>query len=113
MKFALLADVHSNLEALRACLAHATANEAARFAFLGDIVGYGADPRAVVDIVQEYSMRGAVIVKGNHEVALLHRIGQARAFSRVRARAIERLPLWTSWSSATSVDRTTALRQMG
>ncbi len=51
MKVALLADIHSNLEALTACLADARAREVDLHAFLGDIVGYGADPNAVLAIV--------------------------------------------------------------
>jgi diadenosine tetraphosphatase ApaH/serine/threonine PP2A family protein phosphatase len=70
MVIALLADIHSNLEALEACLAHARAHGAAEFAFLGDLVGYGADPGAVIDIVAEHSSRGAVVVKGNHDAAI-------------------------------------------
>ena len=70
MVFALLADIHANLEALEACLAHARARGAAEFAFLGDLVGYGADPGAVVDIVAEHASRGAVVVKGNHDAAI-------------------------------------------
>lgn len=71
MRTALLADIHSNLEALRACLAHAEAQGATDFAFLGDIVGYNADPRACLDIVREYAARGAVVVLGNHDAAVL------------------------------------------
>jgi hypothetical protein len=41
MKPALFADIHSNLEAITACLAHANALGADRYAFLGDHVGYG------------------------------------------------------------------------
>ena len=70
---ALLADVHSNLEALQACLAHAAASGAGRYAFLGDLVGYGADPAAVVDIVAGFAARGAIVVKGNHEQAMENR----------------------------------------
>ena len=47
MRIALLADIHGNLEALEACLAHAQAQGATRLIFLGDLVGYGADPEAV------------------------------------------------------------------
>jgi diadenosine tetraphosphatase ApaH/serine/threonine PP2A family protein phosphatase len=71
MKLALLADVHANLEALRACLAHAAAQGAERHAFLGDLVGYGADPGPVVDVVRAYVERGALAVKGNHDAAAL------------------------------------------
>ncbi len=39
MKIALLADLHSNLEAVTACLAHADGEGVDRFAFLGDLVG--------------------------------------------------------------------------
>ena len=70
MSLALFADVHSNLEALQACLAHARAAGATRFAFLGDVVGYGADPGAVVDIAMELASQGAVVVKGNHDEAV-------------------------------------------
>ena len=70
MVLALLADIHSNLEALEACLAHARSHGASEFAFLGDLVGYGADPAAVVEIVAEHASRGAVVVKGNHDAAI-------------------------------------------
>lgn len=71
MKLALFADIHSNLEALRTCLAHAQSHGAERFAFLGDLVGYGADPVAVLDLIQSYAAAGAVVVLGNHDVAAL------------------------------------------
>ncbi len=70
MILALLSDIHANLEALRACLAHAAGRGAGQFAFLGDLVGYGADPGAVLDITAEHAARGAVVVKGNHDDAL-------------------------------------------
>jgi diadenosine tetraphosphatase ApaH/serine/threonine PP2A family protein phosphatase len=69
MKVALLADIHSNLEALTACLSHAEGLGAEGFAFLGDLVGYGADPVAVVDIVMAYAAGGARVVMGNHDQA--------------------------------------------
>jgi len=74
MKVALFSDIHSNLEALSACLAHAESNGAERWAFLGDLVGYGADPVAVLDIVMAYAAGGATVVMGNHDQAA---IGQA------------------------------------
>ena len=52
MKLALFADIHSNLEAITACLEHAQALGADRYAFLGDLVGYGADPVAVLDLIE-------------------------------------------------------------
>jgi diadenosine tetraphosphatase ApaH/serine/threonine PP2A family protein phosphatase len=71
MKLAVLADVHANLEALAACLAHAEAHGAERYAFVGDLVGYGADPVAVLDLVEGYAGRGAIVVRGNHDAAVL------------------------------------------
>jgi diadenosine tetraphosphatase ApaH/serine/threonine PP2A family protein phosphatase len=80
MKLALYADIHSNLEALRACLAHAQALGADRHAFLGDLVGYGADPVAVLDLVEHHAANGAVVVLGNHDAAAAGRpAGQMNA----------------------------------
>ncbi|HEX9160501.1 MAG TPA: metallophosphoesterase family protein [Thermoanaerobaculia bacterium] len=70
MLVALLADIHSNLEALQACLKHAAERGAERFAFLGDLVGYGPDPAAVVDLIAGYASRGAVVIRGNHDEAV-------------------------------------------
>jgi len=70
LRFALLSDIHANLEALNACLAHARDSGVERFAFLGDLVGYGADPRAVVEIVARHVAEGALAVKGNHDEAV-------------------------------------------
>src|SRR5271168_1815941 len=69
MMIALLADIHGNREALSACLADAERRNAARYIFLGDLVGYGADPGWVVDLVMEFSARGAVALLGNHDAA--------------------------------------------
>src|SRR4051812_18464457 len=71
MKLALFADVHSNLEPLNACLEEAKALGAQRYAFLGDLVGYGADPNAVLDIVAKHVSEGAIAVLGNHDAAVL------------------------------------------
>ena len=71
MKLALFADIHSNLEAITACLDHAKNLGAQRYAFLGDLVGYGADPVAVLDLVEQYAADGAVVVLGNHDAAAL------------------------------------------
>ncbi|MCX7141842.1 MAG: metallophosphoesterase family protein [Proteobacteria bacterium] len=75
MVIALLADVHSNLEALEACLAHARDSGAGRYAFLGDLVGYGADPGAVIELIARYAAEGAIVVKGNHDAAVEKRAG--------------------------------------
>ena len=70
MIIALLSDVHANLEALNACLRDAGASGTDRYAFLGDLVGYGADPQGVMEVVARYAAEGAVVVKGNHDEAI-------------------------------------------
>ena len=67
---ALLSDIHANLEALSACLGDARERGAERFVFLGDLVGYGADARGVVELVARYADEGAVVLKGNHDEAI-------------------------------------------
>lgn len=67
MKLALLSDVHANLRALEACLAHAQDQGAERIAFLGDLVGYGAEPLQVVQRIMALARQGAVVVQGNHD----------------------------------------------
>src|SRR5262249_12594277 len=64
MKFAIIADVHANLEAFQAVLEHAKEQKCTHYAFLGDFVGYCADPKACVDIVRAMD---APCVKGNHD----------------------------------------------
>lgn len=71
MRVALLADIHSNLEALRACLAHARRQGAEQHIFLGDLVGYGADPVACLEIIAGLVARGARAVLGNHDEAAI------------------------------------------
>jgi diadenosine tetraphosphatase ApaH/serine/threonine PP2A family protein phosphatase len=70
MLIGLFADLHGNREALSACLAHAKDCGVGRYVFLGDYVGYGADPGWVVDKVISYVQRGAVALLGNHDRAV-------------------------------------------
>jgi diadenosine tetraphosphatase ApaH/serine/threonine PP2A family protein phosphatase len=89
MRIALFADIHSNLDALTACLTEAEARGAERYAFLGDLVGYGAEPGAVIDLIEGYAARGAVVVRGNHDAAAL--AGDTDTMRDVAASAID----WT------------------
>lgn len=66
MRIAVLSDIHSNLVALDAVLAHAGAIDGAWV--LGDVVGYGPHPDAVVERLREI---GAIGVLGNHDAAAL------------------------------------------
>lgn len=71
MKIGLFADIHSNLEAYQACLDHARGKGIKTFAYLGDLVGYGADPGAVVDLAIETACEGCVLIRGNHDRAVV------------------------------------------
>lgn len=85
MKLALLSDIHANLQALQACMDHAQQQGATRYALLGDLVGYGGDPVAVMDRIMHMAQDGAVVLQGNHdEMALAppeqsDRLGEATA----------------------------------
>ncbi len=65
MRYLVLTDIHANLEALDACLQDATRRGYDQTLVLGDLIGYGADPNAVVTRVQELSP--VAMVRGNHD----------------------------------------------
>ena len=67
MKLALFSDIHANIQAFDTCLAHARGEGATQFALLGDFVGYGADPVAVVQRARQLAADGAWLIKGNHD----------------------------------------------
>jgi len=71
MIVALIADVHANLLALEACLAAARTAGADHLVFLGDLVGYGAEPEEVVARVSGLAEAGAIVIRGNHDEAAL------------------------------------------
>ena len=68
MRYAVLSDVHGNLEALSAVLADAASEGALGVLCLGDAVGYGADPVACIELLGE---RSTGMVAGNHEYGAL------------------------------------------
>lgn len=65
MRYLVLSDIHSNLEALDAVLRASAAQRCDAVLVLGDLVGYGADPNAVVDRVR--GLNPTAIVRGNHD----------------------------------------------
>jgi predicted phosphodiesterase len=99
MRIAVLSDIHSNLVALDAVLAHAGTVDAVWQ--LGDVVGYGPDPDGVVDRLRQV---GAVGVRGNHDAAALGGPEidwfnpEARAAVEWTGRAID--PATRAWLSA-------------
>ena len=70
MRIGLFTDLHANREALEACLQHARSQQIERYAFLGDLVGYGADPAWVLDTVMHHQKEGAIVLLGNHDEAI-------------------------------------------
>jgi diadenosine tetraphosphatase ApaH/serine/threonine PP2A family protein phosphatase len=63
LRYLVISDVHANLEALNAVLAAAGPHDHALV--LGDLVGYGADPNAVIDRVR--ALPSATFIRGNHD----------------------------------------------
>jgi diadenosine tetraphosphatase ApaH/serine/threonine PP2A family protein phosphatase len=80
MRYLVLTDIHANLEALEACIADAGARGFDRALVLGDLVGYGADPNAVIDCIQR--LNPLAIVRGNHDKVACG-LEQAEGFNSV------------------------------
>lgn len=68
MRYAILGDIHANLTALEAVLAEAQRLGVDQIVSVGDVVGYGAAAREVLDILRE---RNIPAVKGNHDAAVV------------------------------------------
>lgn len=73
--FAVISDVHSNLEALQAVLAKIDALGIDTIYSLGDVIGYGPDPEACLKLVETRCARRLL---GNHEYAILDICASAR-----------------------------------
>ena len=69
MKYLIFSDVHGNLEALQAVLAHGKSAAVDFYICLGDIIGYGADPNECVEAVR--GLPAYACVKGNHDAAVI------------------------------------------
>jgi diadenosine tetraphosphatase ApaH/serine/threonine PP2A family protein phosphatase len=78
---AILSDIHGNLEALRAVLADARRAGAVGIYCLGDVVGYGPNPRECLDLARDFCLT----LLGNHDQAALF---DPAGFSPVAERAI-------------------------
>lgn len=88
MRRLVVADVHSNLEALRAVISDAEASGGFdRILCLGDVVGYGPDPGACIALLRSYQHAA---VAGNHDLAAIGGISVETFNPAARAAA-----LWT------------------
>src|SRR6266849_6421724 len=64
MKYAVIADIHANLEALQVVLEDARSQKCTHYCCVGDVVGYNANPKECLDIIRD---TGMPCVKGNHD----------------------------------------------
>jgi len=66
MRYGIISDIHGNLEALEGALSALSHEKIDRFMCVGDIVGYGANPR---ECIEKAKALGAIMVRGNHDAA--------------------------------------------
>lgn len=72
MRYLIVADIHSNLEAFTAVLRSAKGEgEITEIWCLGDIIGYGPDPRGCLQLLREHPH---ICVAGNHDLAAIGKI---------------------------------------
>lgn len=64
MKYAVIADIHANLEAFQVVLEDTRNQQCTHYCCVGDVVGYNANPKECLDIVRDMAMP---CVKGNHD----------------------------------------------
>jgi predicted phosphodiesterase len=89
MRYLVLSDLHANLQALDAVLADAATIGYDQVLVLGDLVGYGADPMAVMD--RTFALSPVAMIRGNHDKVCAG-IETAESFNDVARIAVE----WTA-----------------
>lgn len=73
MRYGVISDIHSNIEALEAVLLRLEQEQVEQYLFCGDLIGYGPDPQACVQRYQQLSQVKKVQgVAGNHDAIVLH-----------------------------------------
>jgi len=65
MRYLIFSDIHSNLEAFKAVLSTSESNGVDKYVFLGDAVGYGANPNEVLELL--CNLEPLVAIRGNHD----------------------------------------------
>ncbi len=90
MRVAIVSDIHANRQALEAVLAAIDAAACESVWCLGDLVGYGADPDACVDLL---SARAAICLAGNHDLGVTGALSLVEFSDAARAA--------TEWTRAT------------
>lgn len=87
MRYLVISDIHANLEALEAVLAVKIQYD--HVLVLGDLVGYGADPNAVIELVR--ALPSATLIRGNHD-KVGSGLENVEGFNHLARQAIE----WTA-----------------
>jgi predicted phosphodiesterase len=88
MKVAVISDIHGNRHAFESVLEAVAASDATELWCLGDLVGYGAEPDACVELAREHA---AVCLAGNHDLAATGQL-PLNAFTRGAGLSVQ----WTS-----------------
>ncbi len=89
MRYLIFTDIHGNLEALLSVLKFARRRKIDHYLFLGDMVGYGADPN---DVIQKLRMLKPIsMIRGNHDKAVCCDLDSVHTFNPIAASAIH----WT------------------
>ena len=88
MRYLVLSDIHANLEAFTAVLDAVRGIPYDRLLILGDLVGYGADPNAIIERVRD--LKPHALIRGNHD-KVASGIESAEGFNAVARNAIR----WT------------------
>ncbi len=87
MKFAILSDIHANLEALKNVLRDIEQQGVEKIHFLGDVVGYGCNPNKCIKLVNEHC---EIKLLGNHDYAAMG-LESTSSFNQVAQTSME----WT------------------
>jgi predicted phosphodiesterase len=88
MRYLVLSDIHSNKEALSAVLQFVRRKPWNKVVFLGDLVGYGANPNQTVDMLR--GLKPLVAIRGNHD-KVCSGIEDGELFNRIALEAA----MWT------------------
>ena len=91
MRYAIFSDIHSNLEAYEASLEAMLKEKVDQYICLGDIVGYGANPKECISLTRELiKEKGCICIAGNHDAA----VAEMTPISRFNPLAREAI-VWT------------------
>ena len=89
MRFLILSDIHANVDAFDAVMTAAAQDTWDRVLVLGDLVGYGAAPNAIVERV--LALEPLAVIRGNHDKAAC-RLADASDFNQIARMAA----IWTA-----------------